>query len=390
MIAFRRPTLAALVLTVATAPLALAQEVTLALNVTPGTAFDFVESTAIDFALDMTMAGQSIALEQSIEGRVEGTDRIVEVGPDGVPSRAELTVTETSEIAATVTGQSAQTQPAPLAGSTVTLTRTDGGVTVDPDPGLDDASRAELIAYLDLNREMLPGRAVSVGDTWEGPLSLGDGGDSVGTFTLTAVREQEGRQVADVAIAFTLAGEMDGMGMQGGGEGAGVVDVATGLWLEQTMRFTADVSASQQEGGVEVSATGRMSGSASERLTLRADAGAGSAAADQGAGTATGGASAPASGGASAAPERFADDTVTFVLTDDAVEIGIGGATYPGRVTTRDGDRLDGTFTASGAEFPFEATRTPEGLSLSSGGSTYDLTREGDGGAGADNPLTAE
>ena len=86
-----------------------------------------------------------------------------------------------------------------------------------------------------------------------------------------------------------------------------------------------------------------------------------------------------------AGAQTFTDGTLTLVLTGDEVAITLGGQTYPGRITSRSGDALSGTFAASGAPFPFEARREGEGLVLTSGGTSYTLAKQAV--AEAPNPL---
>ena len=300
-------------------------------------------------------------------------------------------------------GLKAQETPHPLAGRTVTLSRAGSGVAVDPDPGLDEATRAELVAFLDLSRAELPDRAVSVGESWPGSIASLPGQETgQATFTLDGVRTAEGREVADISVRLDFAGDMDGAKVSGGrGAGQGVLDVTTGLWLDSSLEVTGSFEGATQESGVEAQVAGTMTGRTTYGERIDGADGAGGGPAGQGAalpvpegstvdgGSGQAAASPPASPPATppAGAQTFGDGALTLVLTGDEVAITLSGQTYPGQVTSRSGDALSGTFTASRTAFPFEARREAGGLALTSGGTTYTLAPRD--APGAPNPLAS-
>ena len=363
---------------------AAAQEVVLKLNVPPGTRIASEEASDFTMAMKLTVAGQAMDLDQKVASTTTATMEVLEIGPDGVPTRASVSFDAASQTSATAMGQ-AQEAPHPLAGKTVTLTRGGDGVTVEPDPGLDEAARAELVAFLDLSRAELPGRAVAVGESWPGSIASVPGEETgQATFTLDGVRTAEGREVADISVRLDFAGDMDGAKVSGRGAGQGVLDVATGLWLDSALEVSGSFDGAMQESGVEAQVAGTMTGKTTYRGRI------------DGAGGGEGEASPVAEGGsaqAAATPpaeaQTYTDGALTLVLTGDEVAITLGGQNYPGRVTSRSGDSLSGTFTASGTAFPFEARREGDGLVLTSGGTTYTLAPE-DVAEEAPNPLAGQ
>ncbi|MEM9795368.1 MAG: hypothetical protein AAF919_02700 [Pseudomonadota bacterium] len=358
----------------------LAQEVLLKLNVAPGTRIIGEEQADMEMALKLAMAGQTMDLDQTVGSRMPAIVEILEVDADGVPTKARVSFDAAASVSSTAMGQS-QDAAHVLAGQTVTLSRGPSGTVIDPDPGIDPAQRAEIAGYLDLSRNELPGRAISVGDSWPGSISALPG-EATGeaTFTLNGLRSADGREVADISIGLDFSGDMDGATMTGTGSGQGVIDVATGLWLDSSIDVTGSFEGTAQEAGIEAQVSGTMSGSTTYTARLE------NVAASTGASEGT---PAPTTETVDRTEtETFTDGTLTVTLTGDQVEIIQNGQTYPGRIISTEGDALSGTFTASGTAFPFEARREGDGLVLTSGGTTYVLAREP--GATTANPLAGQ
>ena len=380
-----------LCLTALTQPV-FAQARPLNLDVEPGTRIAFDESLQFDLDLQMSMNGQQMNMQQKIDSTVTGETRVLEVGADGLPSKVQVTFSPDIKVQIVSMGQE-QTQPLPVAGKTLTLTRDGDQFTIEPEMQLDEATRDGLWSYLDLSRGMLPDKPVAPGDTWQGDKALlarGSGGMSPDiTFTLDRFEMREGREVALIKTDLKLDGEYQGAAMKGSGAGTMMIDAATGLLLSQKTDTDLKLSGSQEQNGMKADFNGGGKLTAASKNTLSNLDSQAAAPDTTGTATSTTGTStnpdSPTTPRPAATGDTFADDNLSVTLNGDDVTIRMADDTYPGRITKREGDALTGEFTVDDTTFPFEATRKGNTLTLVSGGTTYTLTRQG-GGSPA-NPL---
>ena len=106
-----------------------------------------------------------------------------------------------------------------------------------------------------------PSQPVAIGDRWSADEVMREliqlrPSDSLSTiFTLKAVREQDGRQVADVAATAAVLMNERGMNLEVGIEGTFVVDVATGVPLKEDLVGRSNIAGTGPR-GVTMSGTG--------------------------------------------------------------------------------------------------------------------------------------
>ena len=106
-----------------------------------------------------------------------------------------------------------------------------------------------------------PNQPVAVGDRWSADEMVRQvmqlrASDTLSTIlTLKAVREQDGRQVADVTVTAAVLMNERGMNIEAGIEGAFVVDVATGVPLKEDLVGRSTIAGTGPS-GVTMSGTG--------------------------------------------------------------------------------------------------------------------------------------
>ena len=238
-----------------------AQEVHLRLAVPEGTVIALEEASDVTISLTATMGEQSLEIDEEVAVQTFGTARILETGPDGAPSRMELSIAPGSQTTVTADGET-RSAPSPLAGASLILGRdADGTFTATPDPGFDAETRGVLADYLDLGAADLPDGAVAVNESWQAPIQCGAAvgtEPAMGTFTLQGLRTEDGREVADVSVRGTISGAMNGTSMDAAARGRGVLDVATGLWLRTGIEIEGDLSGRLVQGETTAEITGTI------------------------------------------------------------------------------------------------------------------------------------
>ncbi len=360
-----------------------AQQRELRQNVPPGTEVRFSERMTFDVDMTMNMNGQQQNMQQKIDGQMSGTMKVLE-SQNGKPTKAQLTFAQDSGIQTTTMGQQ-QPQPFPLAGRTVTVTRDAGGqITVEPPAQLDQATLEQLGNMLDVNDDILPGRAVAVGDTWQPPADAAQGFIPGMTpqaqLRLTGFSQQNGREVAQLQMEMRGQGDMQGVNSQFQASGPIVIDVETGIALSSSLTGTLTMKGQQQQAGMvaNVDGTGRLQSNNTGTILVVGQGGGGNvmpepAVMDEN--------QPPLGGNNPVAGElvgKYADGTLTVeILPDNAVMIQMGGQTYPGRLSSTDPANLAGTFNASGQDFPFTARLNGNTLVLTTADTTYNLSKQG-------------
>jgi len=128
--------------------------------------------------------------------------------------------------------------------------------TLDQDFGVKTNGRhMRLIRDAILGRTtFFPNQPVAIGDRWRADDVMRElmqlrASDTLSTiFTLKAVREQDGRQVADVTVTAAVLMTDRGMNLEVGIEGAFIVDVATGVPLKEDLIGRSNIAGSGPRG----------------------------------------------------------------------------------------------------------------------------------------------
>jgi hypothetical protein len=136
--------------------------------------------------------------------------------------------------------------------------------TLDQDFGVKASGKhMRLLRDAVLGRNTIfPNRAVAVGDRWRADEVLRDvmelrPDDTISTvFTLKAVREQDGRQVADVAASAAVLMNERGLNLEMGLEGTYVVDVETGVPIKIDLVGQTSTAGSADARGVTLTGSG--------------------------------------------------------------------------------------------------------------------------------------
>ena len=145
--------------------------------------------------------------------------------------------------------------------------------TLDQDFGVKANGRhARLIGDAVLGRtSMLPDRPVAIGDRWRADnvirevMQLQPGDTSSTILTLKAVREQDGRSVADVTVTAAVLMVDRGMNVEVGIEGAYVIDLSTGVSLKEDLVGRSSIAGNGPR-GVTTSGTGTFEFHCAARL----------------------------------------------------------------------------------------------------------------------------
>ncbi|HEY2587611.1 MAG TPA: hypothetical protein VGI81_17830 [Tepidisphaeraceae bacterium] len=375
------------------------QTYTLKIRMSTGERWAFDITSAIKQKGDVTANGQQAqAIDTSATERRKGTIEILAVA-DGKPTAMKITFDPESSTTGSMNGQ-----PAPafaLAGKTVTLRKGDNGaVTNDLPDQPDPQTLAELNRMLDPDTSVYPTHPVALNDEWDADTTglakqfqLGQDDKVSMKCKLLAVKDQDGRQVADVSVAGNIVkhdqGFIETTTTLGG---VSRVDVLTGQVLnadiigKMSSRGSRAVNGQNGQVTVAVNADGTLE--IHERVNLQ---GGGQPVAQDNAPPMK-----PADAGrdnplAPHGPPSFAGafkgDELSIDLTGGA------GDRYTGTLTLKDkkfpvtahaeDNRLMGTFQSGGSSFDFSATLDGDGLKLTSGGSDYTMRRA----PGAENPL---
>jgi len=355
------------------------------LHVTPGQKWSFDATTSIKQKGEVTANGQPAQeINSAANQKRKGTLEVLEV-IDGKPSSARIVFDADSESSGNMGGQ-----PVPaftLAGKTITLRRGEGGATTNDLPEQPDAQTLqELNHMLDPDTSVFPGQAVAIGDEWDADTAnlakqfqLGPDDKVSMKCKLLAIKDLEGRQVADVSVAGRIVkhdqGFIETTTTLGG---VSRVDLLTGQTLNADVIGKMSSRGTNQVNGpngqpvkIEVNADGEIESHQAVRPV------GGVAAVD------TGNAAQPmhenplAPQSASFAGS-YKGDELSLALEGDPShytgKLTLGDKTYP-VVAHSDGKTLAGTFESDGNNFDFTATHEAGTLTLTSGGNTYTLKK---------------
>ncbi len=342
-------------------------------------------------------AGQPI--EQRLHQTRKGTVTVLAVR-DGVPTSIRVQFDPSCGGKMEMGGQQ-QAVPFAFAGQQVTLTRdARGQVQHDAKGQADPMAVAELTGYYP-TADSYPSGPVAVGDQWRpdvAPLraanQLGPGDRAEALSQLVSVQPTGGGAgVAEIRTTVTFTKRQDAMEMQTDMTVTSHVAMDTGLITQaestgaSTMRGTQQMpDYSGQATTVQVNGQGRSG----MRLTVRElSAGRGVPVTDPDASAADVRAVGPRD-----LAGQYVGDRLAMTLAGTAGrytgEIRMGTQPFP--VTARAvGDRLEGTFQSGADRFDFTATLRDATLTLTTGGTTYALQKQGlnplDSGRPAVNPL---
>ena len=274
-------------------------------------------------------------------------------------------------------------------------------VTVEPANTMDQESESFLHELMEFGwRDLLPGRSVNVGETWNPDASnytRGLGLDPGGTVQITAqlasLGQANGRPTAELNLRLQINGAFDGLPMQGMQQGRATVDLATGMVLSAQLAGELPLDVQGPEGSLK----GKASWQINRQVTnLQAGPAAGAAAGngpnfappaiENQAGPSVNGQSPPPFAG------TFTNDQLQLTLIEGQprrIEIRRGDLVTPGRLTgNRDinmtaGDNgqmtievtFQGFFEHNGNEYDFSAEQpSPDKILFTTGKTTHELT----------------
>ena len=247
------------------------QRVELRFNLPVGLRAEFDESQELIIAGNASDGfGNQQPIRQSFRGQVRYEMQVLE-SPDGVPSRVQLRFDPGLTFDMEDGQNPPQREPLAFAGNQYTLTRQDAGqnrgggqfgnpgggfpqqpggygaadggmmnsplVRIEPAGGLDEQAQSYLQELMAFGwRDLLPGRTVAVGETWNpdgshyvSGLGLDPGSSVQITAQLAGLGQAQGRSTADLNLRMQINGGFDGLPIQGLQQGRATVDVATGM-----------------------------------------------------------------------------------------------------------------------------------------------------------------
>jgi hypothetical protein len=190
-------------------------------------------------------------------------DEVLEVGPGGVCTAKRVTFGRGCFAFEQDNGRPRRDRSLGYPGKTLTMRLLDDE-TVDTDYGTKPGpEKMRELRELVMGRSyVFPGRAVAIGDRWTADdavreqMHLGPG-DTISTIlTLKAVRDRNGRQVADIALTAGVIAKVLDANVEVALEGTYVVDVATGVIVKADAVGQSTVAASAHNGAFVLNGTG--------------------------------------------------------------------------------------------------------------------------------------
>ena len=357
----------------------------LKLHVVPGQKWSFDATSAIKQKGEVTTNGQPAQeINSAANQHRKGTLEVLAV-EDGKPSAMRVSFDADSSSSGNLGGQPVPTFS--LAGKTVTLRRGEGGTTTnDLAEAPDDQTLQELNHMIDPDTSVFPGHAVTIDDQWDAntanlakQFQLGPDDTVSMKCKLLAIKELDGRQVADVSVTGQVVKHDQGF-IETTTTLGGVtrVDLLTGQTLAADIIGKMSSRGSKQVDGpngapvkIEVNADGEIESHQSVR-PVGGDA------------TVEAQGAAPAMHDNPLAPRHaslagsYKGDELSLVIAGDPSHytgsLTLQDKTYP-VVAHSDGKSLAGTFESDGNNFDFTATLDGSTLTLSSGGNTYTLKK---------------
>lgn len=379
------------------------QTYTLKIRMSAGERWAFDISSSIKQKGEVTANGQQAqAIDTSATERRKGTVEIL-AAAEGKPTAMKITFDTESATTGAMNGQ-----PAPaftLAGKTVTLRKGDGGaVTNDLPEQPDPQTLAELNRMLEPDTSVYPTHPVSVNDEWDADTAglakqfqLGEDDKISMKCKLLAIKEQDGRQVADVSVTGQIVKHDQGfivttttLG------GVSRVDLQTGQVLTADVLGKMASRGSRAVNGQNGQVTVAVNADGTLEIHQRVNPVGGGGQGGQPIAQDNAPPMKPAEGGRDnpLAPHGPPPFVGAYKGDDLSIDLTGGeGDRYTGTMTLKDkkfpvtahaeGNRLLGTFQSGGTSFDFSATIEGDTLKLTSGGSDYTMRRA----PGADNPL---
>jgi hypothetical protein len=387
---------------ISTASIAAAdQTYAIKLHVSPGDKYEFDVTTTMKQKGQVTANGQvAQPIDQGFEQHRKGTVEVV-AADNGMPTSLKITYDAESSNA----GNVGQPLPKfPLAGRTVHVAKKDGIVSSDLGNDVDTPTVQEVAHMLEPDTSIYPKDAVAVNQEWDGDTAnlakqfqLG-ADDKINIHChLLAIKDDNGRQVADIGVAGQIVKHDQGfietkitLG------GVTRVDVLTGQVVNSNVIGKIAVRGSQQSpapDGTQVNVAVIADGEIQSHELLKLVGGGAPVAVNPapvnpGAGFNVGNNPPPAMpndnplahGGDAAAPfgGTFTGDSVSIALEGKSDQytgtLTVGDKKYP--VTARSaGGKLTGAFESDGSKFDFTASLSGNTLTLSSEGNTYTLKK---------------
>ena len=176
-------------------------------HIVPGQKWSFDATSSIKQKGEVTANGQPAQeINSAANQRRKGTLEVLAV-EGGKPTSARIVFDADSESSGNMGGQ--QVPASPLGGKTITLRRGEGGTTTNDLPEQPDPQTLqELNHMIDPDTSVFPGHAVAIGDEWDADTAslskqfqLGPDDKVSMKCKLLAIKDLDGRQVADVSVA---------------------------------------------------------------------------------------------------------------------------------------------------------------------------------------------
>jgi hypothetical protein len=231
------------------------------------------EAWSMTQLMDMTMnlkinaGGQEQAVDQKMNMAMGATMTPLEV-KDGLATKSKIKFGDDAKISMTVNGN-AQKVPFPMAGKEMTVTKkADGSVDVEPAGVVDPKMNSMLADMLDAASAFYPTKPVGVGDKWEVPgdkvvkmFQLEQGGKGTIECTLTGLKDQGGKKVAEIAMKGNASGKMQGaLDVTLDLSGPLVLDLESGQILNQNLKANMTMKGNPPGAqGVSMNGTGVIS-----------------------------------------------------------------------------------------------------------------------------------
>jgi hypothetical protein len=238
-------------------PAARAQDkVTIKPNLKANEGWNMTQQTDMTMNMKITANGQEQPVDQKVKMDLKAVMTPLEV-KDGLATKSKIKFGDDAKISLTMAGRS-QDVPFPMAGKELTVTKkADGSVEVEPAGVVDPKTQSMLSDMTDAASAFYPDKPVGVGDKWEVPgdkvakmFQMEKGAKGTIECTLTGLKEQGGKKVAEVALKGNASGKMQGqLDVTLDLAGPMVLDLDSGQVLSQNMKANMTMKGAQAAGG---------------------------------------------------------------------------------------------------------------------------------------------
>ena len=365
------------------------EKVSIRLNVQAGDAWSFDRTSDMQMSSKMTSNDQTQNADSKMRQRRSGKYEVLSV-QNGRPTSVRLTFGKDCENSMEMTGQPSQKVPYPFSGQTITITRgPDGRVQNDFRGDADQMSMSELSQALEPDTSIYPDKEVAVGEEWAGnnealakQFQLTGPNDKAGmTLKLLALKELNGRRVAEVKVSTAAFKEMEGFTSKSIMQGTTLIDLRSGQTLKADLKGTLSQEGSRSGPGPNGHVmTMKSKGEGTTTISMVSEPlTAGKPADDHSLGGNPLGGNPLVRPTASGFSGKFSDGKLSVNLQESTGKyngtLTLNDQNYKASGTVKN-DVLEGSFEAAGQAFPFTATVNGDTVTFKTGGTTYSLKRQ--------------